>query len=145
MVQINFAKREVQCKVVYYGPARSGKTANLRSIHERTPKKVCGALTSIATDTDRTLFFDFLPLNLGPMAGIGTKINLYAVPYLANQNATRLLVLEGTDGIVFVADSSTAELTENIEALANLRENLAELGRELEDIPIVFQWNNAYP
>lgn len=143
MVQINFAKGEVQCKVVYYGPARSGKTANLRSIHERSPEHVRGTLTTIATDTDRTLFFDYLPLNLGNVAGIGTKINLYAVPYIERQNATRLLVLEGIDGIVFVVDSVRAKLNQNIEALANLRHNVKELGRDLSDIPLVFQWNKS--
>ncbi len=143
MVQINFAKREVQCKVVYYGPAQSGKTTNLRSIHDRAPEHVRGAFTTIATDTNRTLFFDFLPLNLGQVAGIGTKVHLYAIPYILNQNALRLLVLEGVDGIVFVADSSRARLADNIEALENLRENVAHLGRELADIPIVFQWNKS--
>jgi len=143
MVQINFAKREVQCKVVYYGPAQSGKTTNLRSIHDRAPEHVRGAFTTIATDTNRTLFFDFLPLNLGQVAGIGTKVHLYAIPYILNQNALRLLVLEGVDGIVFVADSSRSRLPDNIEALENLRENVAHLGRDLCDIPIVFQWNKS--
>jgi len=141
MVQINFAKREVQCKVVYYGPALSGKTANLRAIHERAPDAVKGVLTTIATDTNRTLFFDFLPLRLGQMAGIETKINLYAIPYIDKQNATRLLVLEGADGIVFVADSSKSALDANREALLNLRSNLAQIGRDLREVPLVFQWN----
>ncbi|MHC4958464.1 MAG: GTP-binding protein [Planctomycetota bacterium] len=143
MVQINFASREVQCKIVYYGPARSGKTANLRTIHARSPEGVRGSLTSIQTDEDRTLFFDFLPLNLGSVAGIDTKINLYAVPYLSGQNANRVLVLEGIDGIVFVADSSPGCLESNVEALRNLRENVAAMGRRLEDIPLVFQWNKS--
>ena len=143
MVQINFAKREVQCKVVYYGPARSGKTANLRSVHDRTPETVRGKLTSMATDTNRTLFFDFLPLDLGNVAGIRTKIHLYAVPYIDRQNAMRLLVLEGVDGIVFVADASRARLEENREALENLRENLRALGREIDDVPLVWQFNKS--
>jgi signal recognition particle receptor subunit beta len=143
MAQINFAKREVQCKIVYYGPARSGKTANLRTIHARSPERVRGSLTSIQTDQDRTLFFDFLPLNLGSVAGMDTKINLYAVPYLSGQNANRAVVLEGIDGIVFVADSSPGCLDSNIEALRNLRENLTAMNRSLEDIPLVFQWNKS--
>ena len=143
MVQINFAKSEVQCKVVYYGPPCSGKTTNLRSIHERSPEHVRGALTSIATDTNRTLFFDFLPLNLGDVAGIKTKIHVYAVPYIANQPAMRLLVLEGVDGIVFVADSSAHALEANNAALRDLHENLAQLGRDLSDIPVIWQWNKS--
>ncbi|MEM8886087.1 MAG: ADP-ribosylation factor-like protein, partial [Planctomycetota bacterium] len=143
MAQVNFAKGEVQCKVVFYGPAQSGKTANLRTIHERSPEHVRGKLTSIATDGERTLFFDYLPLNLGKVAGIRTKINIYAVPYLAGHNALRMLVLEGVDGIVFVADSSRARVDENREAFENLRTNLAAIGRDLTDVPLVFQWNKS--
>jgi len=141
MVQINFAKREVQCKVVYYGPARSGKTATLRCIHEKAPISVRGFLTSIATDAERTLFFDFLPLDLGEVASIRTKIHLYSVPFIDHQNASRLLVLDGVDGVVFVADSDPARQQENADALRNLEENLKSLGRELGDLPLVFQWN----
>jgi signal recognition particle receptor subunit beta len=143
MAQVNFAKGEVQCKIVYYGPASSGKTANLRTVHERSPEHVRGKLTSIATDGERTLFFDYLPLNLGKVAGIRAKINIYAVPYLSGQNALRLLVLEGVDGIVFVADSTRARVDENREALENLRSNLAAVGRDLSEVPLVFQWNKA--
>jgi len=143
MVQINFAKREVQCKVVYYGPARSGKTANLRWIHERSPDTVRGQLTTIATDTNRTLFFDFLPLDLGHVAGIRTKVHLYAIPYIAGQNALRMLVLEGADGIMFVADSAVHQLSKNLEAHENLRENLGNMDRDLADIPLVWQWNKS--
>jgi len=143
MAQVNFAKCEVQCKVVFYGPAQSGKTANLRTIHARSPEHVRGKLTSIATDGERTLFFDYLPLNLGKVGGIRTKINIYAVPYIESQNALRLLVLEGVDGIVFVADSSRARVDENREALENLRTNLATVGRDLSDVPLVFQWNKS--
>ena len=110
MVQINFAKSEVQCKVVYYGPAQSGKTANLAAVRARMPDSATGALTTLATDTHRTLFFDFLPLNLGRVAGINTKIHLYGVPWQENQNAVRVLVLEGVDGIVFVADRERSKL-----------------------------------
>jgi signal recognition particle receptor subunit beta len=141
MAQINFAKGEVQCKVVYYGPAESGKTANLRSIHELSPERIRGKLTTIATDANRTLFFDFLSLNLGKVANIRTKINIYAVPYIAGRNALRILVLEGVDGIVFVADAARSRLDANREALANLRENLEQLGRDQNEIPIVFQAN----
>jgi signal recognition particle receptor subunit beta len=141
MVQINFAKREVQCKVVYYGPSMSGKTANLRQIHDRSPEKVRGALTTISTDTERTLFFDFLPLNLGLIANVRAKINLYAVPYNEENNSLRLLVLEGVDGIVFVADSGPNRIRANLAALENLHENVARLGRDPNEIPLVFQWN----
>jgi signal recognition particle receptor subunit beta len=141
MVQLNFAKREVQCKVVYYGPARSGKTTNLRYVHANLPPRVRGALTSIATDGDRTLFFDFLTLDLGSVAGVRTKVHVYAVPWIEGQNAMRVLVLEGADGVVFVADSTRGKVEENLAALRNLRENLSELGRELDDLPLVFQWN----
>jgi signal recognition particle receptor subunit beta len=143
MVQINFATREVQCKVVYYGPARAGKTANLQSIHDKAPAHVHGNLTRLATDTDRTLFFDFLPLDLGPLAGIRTKVQLYGVPYIDSQNAVRVLVLEGVDAIVFVADSSRARLLQNVEALRNLEENLGRVGRSIDEIPLVFQWNKS--
>ena len=142
MVQINFAKGEVQCKIVFYGPACSGKTENLRAIHERSPEGVRGQLTTIATDTNRTLFFDFLPLVLGDVAGIKTKVQLYAIPYKEQQNALRVLVLQGVDGVVFVADSAASHV-ENKKALHNLRDNLAGLGRELSEIPLVFQWNKT--
>ncbi|MGQ0614364.1 MAG: GTP-binding protein [Planctomycetaceae bacterium] len=143
MVQINFAKGEVQCKVVYYGPSCSGKTANLRMIHEKAPAHVRGALTSIATDAERTLFFDFLPLDLGVVAGTKTRVHLYAVPWIERHNALRILVLEGVDAVVFVADSSRNRLADNIAAVENLRENLGHLGRGLDELPIVFQWNKS--
>ena len=143
MAQINFAKGEVQCKVVYYGPAQAGKTANLQQVHARSPSHVRGKLTSISTDGDRTLFFDYLPMNLGKVAGIRTKINLYAVPYIENQNALRVLVLEGVDGIVFVADARPDQVDANREAMDNLRENLAAVGRDFGEVPIVFQWNHT--
>jgi signal recognition particle receptor subunit beta len=142
MVQINFAKGEVQCKIVYYGPACAGKTANLHAIHGQAPAHVRGALTTIATDTNRTLFFDFLPLNLGSVAGIQTKLQLYAVPYKENQNSLRVLVLQGVDGLVFVADCSKSHL-ENRNAFTNLQDNLRALGRDPRSIPIVFQWNKS--
>ena len=143
MVQINFATREVQCKVVYYGPAQSGKTANLQAIHDKAPAQVHGNLTRLATDTDRTLFFDFLPLDLGALAGIRTKVQLYGVPYIETQNAVRVLVLEGVDAVVFVADSDRSRLIHNVEALRNLEENLGRLGRSIDEVPLIFQWNKS--
>ncbi len=141
MAQINFAKGEVQCKVVYYGPAESGKTENLRAIFAGTPDSVRGQLTTIATDANRTLFFDFLPLNLGKVATIRTKINVYAVPYIEGHDALRVLVLEGADGIVFVADARKEKLEANRVALSNLKSDLAKIGRDIEEIPFVFQAN----
>jgi signal recognition particle receptor subunit beta len=141
MVQINFALREVNCKIVYYGPGLSGKTTNLEIIHAKAPGEFRGDLTSIATEGDRTLFFDFLPLNLGTVAGMKTKFQLYTVPGQVFYNSTRKLVLQGVDGIVFVADSRSSKLDENIESLENLQENLQEYGLNLETIPHVIQYN----
>ncbi len=141
MVQINLALREVGCKVVYYGPGRSGKTTNLEMVHAKAPKDSVGELVSISTETDRTLFFDFLPLNLGSVAGMTTKFALYTVPGQVYYNRTRKLVLQGADGVVFVADSSSKMMEENIESLENLIENLKENGLDIETIPLVLQWN----
>jgi len=141
MVQINFALREVNCKIVYYGPGLSGKTTNLEIVHKKAPSQNRGELTSIATEGDRTLFFDFMPLDLGTVAGMRTKFQLYTVPGQVYYNSTRKLVLQGTDGIIFVADSSPSKLEENLESWENLRENLAEYGRRLEDVPVVIQYN----
>ncbi|MHC4247929.1 MAG: GTP-binding protein [Planctomycetota bacterium] len=150
MVQINFAAREVNCKIVYYGPGRSGKTTNLEVVHAKAPPANRGDLVSIATETDRTLYFDFLPLELGQIANMNTKFQLYTVPGQVFYNATRKLVLQGSDGIIFVADSNPDMRDENIESLENLAENLAETGLDIDNIPIVFQWNkrdlpNAMP
>jgi signal recognition particle receptor subunit beta len=141
MVQINFANKEIQCKIVYYGPGMSGKTTNLEVVHKKAPQNSKGELTSIATEGDRTLFFDFMPLDLGNIAGIKTKFQLYTVPGQVYYNSTRKLVLQGVDGIVFVADSQAEKIDENIEAIENLRGNLREYGRDIDSIPIVFQWN----
>jgi signal recognition particle receptor subunit beta len=141
MVQINFALREVNCKIVYYGPGLSGKTTNLEVIHAKAPAEFRGELTSIATEGDRTLFFDFLPLNLGTVAGMKTKFQLYTVPGQVFYNSTRKLVLQGVDGIVFVADSRRSKLDENVESLENLKENLREYGLKLETVPHVIQYN----
>ena len=141
MVQINFAAREINCKIVYYGPGLSGKTTNLEMIHTRIPNTHRGDLTSIATEGDRTLFFDFLPLDLGKVAGMNTRFHLYTVPGQVYYNATRKLVLQGVDGVIFVADSQQGKMQENIESLRNLEENLREYGLDLASVPVVMQYN----
>jgi len=141
MVQINFAMKEVNCKVVYYGPGMSGKTTNLEIVHKKAPEQHRGELTSISTDGDRTLFFDFMPLDLGTIAGMRTKFQLYTVPGQVYYNSTRKLVLQGVDGVIFVADSDPSKMQENLESLANLEENLREYGKELKNLPHVLQWN----
>ncbi len=147
MVQINFGQREVSCKVVFYGPGMSGKTTNLEIIHKKAPKEAVGEMVSIATETDRTLYFDFLPLDLGQVAGMRTKFQLYTVPGQIYYNATRKLVLQGSDSVIFVADSSPEKMNENLESLQNLRDNLAEMGLTIDDpnapsfIPLILQYN----
>ncbi|GDY13274.1 hypothetical protein LBMAG53_21520 [Planctomycetota bacterium] len=141
MVQINFGQREVSCKVVFYGPGMSGKTTNLEIIHKKAPKDAVGEMVSIATETDRTLYFDFLPLDLGQVAGMRTKFQLYTVPGQIYYNATRKLVLQGVDGVIFVADSNPDKMAENLESLQNLRDNLAEMNLKLDDLPLVLQYN----
>lgn len=141
MVQINFSLKEVNCKIVYYGPGLSGKTTNLEIVHQKAPTSSVGDLTSIATEGDRTLFFDFLPLNLGQVAGMKTKFQIYTVPGQVYYNSTRKLVLQGTDGIVFVADSKRGKLDENLESLSNLVENLKEYGMDINTTPTVLQYN----
>jgi len=141
MVTINYAFREISCKIVYYGPGLSGKTTNLQYVHDRVPSKSRGDLISLATETDRTLYFDFLPIHVGDIAGFSTKFQLYTVPGQVFYNATRKLVLRGVDGIVFVADSQTAKMDENIESLSNMYENLKENGIDRNEIPIVMQYN----
>ncbi|MFM8980680.1 MAG: GTP-binding protein [Planctomycetia bacterium] len=141
MVQINFAQKEVQCKIVYYGPGMSGKTTNLELVHGKVPESARGELTSIATTGERTLYFDYMPLDLGQIAGIRTKFQLYTVPGQVYYKSTRRLVLQGVDGVVFVADSNPAKMAENKESLADLEENLRDMGRSLKDVPIILQWN----
>jgi mutual gliding-motility protein MglA len=141
MVQINFARKEINCKIVYYGPGMSGKTTNLEIIHRKTPDEHKGELTCIATEGDRTLFFDFMPLNLGNIMGMNTKFQLYTVPGQVYYNSTRKLVLRGADGIIFVADSAPDKMEENLESIRNLEENLREYGRDAQDMPIVIQYN----
>ncbi len=141
MVQINFAQKQVSAKIVYYGPGMSGKTTNLEVVHQKAPDQNKGELTSISTDGDRTLFFDFMPLDLGTVAGMRTSFQIYTVPGQVYYNSTRKLVLQGVDGVVFVADSSASMVQENLESLRNLEENLNEYGKSLATLPHVIQFN----
>ena len=141
MSSINFATREISCKVVYYGPGLSGKTTNLQVIHQKMPQDKRTDMVSLATEGDRTLFFDFLPLNLGDIKGFKTRFQLYTVPGQVYYNSTRKLVLRGVDGIVFVADSQRSRQAENLESLQNLRQNLQDYGMDLDDMPFVLQYN----
>jgi hypothetical protein len=141
MAIINYANKEVQFKVVYYGPALCGKTTNLAYIHSQVTDTNKGELVSLATAADRTLFFDFLPLNAVVIRGFKTKFQLYTVPGQVIYNATRQLVLRSVDGIVFVADSQWDKMEENVESFKNLQENLARQGTSLDNIPYVLQYN----
>ena len=141
MVQLNLALREINCKVVYFGCGLGGKTTNLEIVHEKAAPENRGDLTSIATESDRTLFFDFMPLDLGTVSGMRVKFQLYTVPGQVYYNSTRKLVLRGADGVIFVADSQRDKLDENIESLDNLEECLSEQGRSLEEMPHVVQFN----
>ncbi len=141
MVQINFARKEVNCKIVYYGPGLSGKTTNLEKVHEIAPKGATGDLTSISTDGERTLFFDFLAFDLGEIAGLRVKLQLYTVPGQGYYDRVRKLVLQGADGVVFVADSSPDRQEDNVDSLNNLEKNLREYRVELKDLPHTMQWN----
>jgi hypothetical protein len=141
MVSINYATREVTCKIVYYGPGLSGKTTNLQYIHDKVPSGTKGKMISLATEADRTLYFDFLPINIGKISGFAAKFQLYTVPGQVYYNATRKLVLRGADGLVFVADSQADKMDENIESLNNMKENLAEYGYDIDDMPVVIQYN----
>ena len=138
---INYASREIQFKIVYYGPALCGKTTNLAYIHQRISPKNRGELVSLATAADRTLFFDFLPLNAVVIKGFVTKFQLYTVPGQVIYNATRQLVLRSTDGIVFVADSQWEKMEENVESFKNLADNLALQNVAIDDVPLVLEYN----
>jgi mutual gliding-motility protein MglA len=138
---VNFTAREITCKIVYYGPGRSGKTTNLHYVYERVPETRRGRMVSLATQTDRTLFFDFLPIDLGQISGFSTRFQLYTVPGQVYYNATRRLVLQGADGVVFVGDSQARQLDENIESLQNLQSNLLEHGVDVRTMPLVMQYN----
>ena len=133
--------REINCKIVYYGPGLCGKTTNLQNIYERTNPDAKGKMISLATETERTLFFDFLPLSLGEIRGFKTRFHLYTVPGQVFYDASRKLILKGVDGVIFVADSQFERLEANQESLDNLRENLAEQGYDLDKIPFVIQYN----
>ena len=141
MSLVNFTAREITCKIVYYGPGRSGKTTNLHYVYGRVPEARRGRMVSLATQTDRTLFFDFLPIDLGQISGFSTRFQLYTVPGQVYYNATRRLVLQGADGVVFVADSQARQLDENLESLQNLQGNLLELGVDIRTLPVVLQYN----
>jgi mutual gliding-motility protein MglA len=138
---VNYATREITCKIVYYGPGRSGKTTNLHYVYGQVPEERKGRMVSLATQTDRTLFFDFLPLDLGTISGFTTRLQLYTVPGQVYYQATRKLVLQGADGVVFVADSQTRQLDENIESLQDLHANLGEHGMDPRSTPLVLQYN----
>ena len=141
MSLVNYSTREITCKIVYYGPGRSGKTSNLQYVHGYVPEERKGPMVSLATETDRTLFFDFLPLDLGTISGFRTRMQLYTVPGQVYYNATRRLVLRGADGVVFVADSQPEQWDENIDSLRNLHENLLEEDIDLKTFPMVIQYN----
>ena len=141
MSTFNFARKEISFKIVYYGPALSGKTTSLRFIYGKLPGKVKGGFTSIATETERTLFFDFLPLELGSIKGFKIRLSLYTVPGQFIYKLTRKSVLRSTDGIIFVADSQRRKKEEDIYSYNDMLENLEDFGESLEKIPLVFQYN----
>ncbi len=138
---INFAAREINCKIVYYGAGLGGKTTNLQWIFDQTLAKTGGKMISLATETDRTLFFDFLPLDLGTVRGFKTRFHLYTVPGQVFYDASRRLILRGVDGVVFVADSQEERMDANIEALENLQQNLREHNYDFQKIPYILQLN----
>ena len=141
MSLVNYATREITCKIVYYGPGRSGKTTNLHYIYGQVPGDRKGQMVSLATQTDRTLFFDFLPIDLGSISGFTTRFQLYTVPGQVYYQTTRKLVLQGADGVVFVADSQARQIDENIESMQDLHANLAEQGVDARSMPLVIQYN----
>jgi signal recognition particle receptor subunit beta len=138
---INYSSREINCKIVFYGPGLCGKTTNLQYIYKKTNPDSKGKMISLATETERTLFFDFLPLALGEIRGFKTRFHLYTVPGQVFYDASRKLILKGVDGVVFVADSQIERMEANIESVENLRINLAEQGYDLDKIPYIVQYN----
>ncbi|MRR06638.1 MAG: gliding-motility protein MglA [Deltaproteobacteria bacterium] len=138
---INYASREINCKIVYYGPGLCGKTTNLQFVYSKTAPEAKGKMISLATETERTLFFDFLPLALGEIKGFKTRFHLYTVPGQVFYDASRKLILKGVDGVVFVADSQEERMDANLESLDNLEINLREQGYELGKLPYVIQYN----
>jgi len=141
MSMINYASREINCKLVYYGPGLGGKTTNLEHVYGKVNPNARGKLISLATETERTLFFDFLPVDLGTVRGFKTRFHLYTVPGQVYYNASRKLILKGVDGVVFVADSQLERMEANIESMQNLYDNMAEYGYDLTKIPFVIQYN----
>jgi len=141
MTFINYANKEIDCKIVYYGPGLGGKTTNLQYIYTKTAPEARGKMISLATEADRTLFFDFLPLDLGSVRGFTTRFHLYTVPGQVFYDASRKLILKGVDGVVFVADSQLERMEANIESIRNLEQNLIENGFELSQLPYALQFN----
>jgi hypothetical protein len=141
MSLINYASREINCKIVYYGPGLGGKTTNIKYVYKQIDPSARGKLVSLATEADRTLFFDFLPLDLGQVQGFKTRFHLYTVPGQVHYDASRRLILKGADGVVFVADAQQERLEQNIESLENLRVNLISQNLDPETIPFVMQYN----
>jgi signal recognition particle receptor subunit beta len=141
MTFINYAAREINCKIVYYGPGLCGKTTNIQFIYDKTGTGAKGKLISLATESERTLFFDFLPIELGTIRGFRTRFHLYTVPGQVFYDASRKLILKGVDGVVFVADSQEARMDANIESIRNLKENLREHGVAIDKVPYVLQMN----
>ena len=141
MSMINYASREINCKIVYYGTGLGGKTTNLEYVYSRVNPDTKGKMISLATETERTLFFDFLPIDLGEVRGFKTRFHLYTVPGQVYYNASRRLILKGVDGIIFVADSQKSRVEANIEAMHNLYENLESYGYDLSTIPFSIQYN----
>ena len=144
MSMINYASREINCKLVYYGPGLGGKTTNLEFVYNKVAPTARGKMISLATETERTLFFDFLPLSLGEIRGFKTRFHLYTVPGQVYYNASRKLILKGVDGVVFVADSQIERMDANFEAMQNLYENMSQHGYDLTRIPFAVQYNKRY-
>ena len=150
MTFINYAAKEINCKIVYYGPGLGGKTTNLQYIYNKTAPERKGKMISLATEADRTLFFDFLPLDLGSIRGFTTRFHLYTVPGQVFYNASRKLILKGVDGVIFVADSQRERMEANVESIRNLESNLSDHGFDLKEVPAALQFNkrdlpNAMP
>lgn len=141
MSLINYASREINCKIVYYGPGLGGKTTNIKYIYSKISPGIRGKLISLATELDRTLFFDFLPVDVGTIKGFKTRFHLYTVPGQVYYNASRKLILKGVDGIIFVADSQIERFDDNINSRENMKENLAIIGLYINNLPLVIQYN----
>lgn len=141
MSMINYASREINCKLVYYGPGLGGKTTNLEHVYQKVSPDTRGKMVSLATETERTLFFDFLPVDLGTIRGFKTRFHLYTVPGQVYYNASRKLILKGVDGVVFVGDSQIERMEANVESMQNLYDNMAQYGYDLTKIPFIIQYN----